>query len=85
MYINLNLVLFIVIGGIAGWIAGVLTKGSGFGLIGNIIVGIIGAVIGGWLFSYLGIRIVGGLLEVLIVSTIGAIVLLFGLALIRKI
>ena len=51
------LVIFLVIGAIAGWLAGTLMKGGGFGLLGNIVVGIIGAVIGGFVFGLLGISV----------------------------
>ena len=46
-----GLIIFLVIGGVAGWLAGVIVKGGGFGLIGDIVVGVIGSLIGGWLFS----------------------------------
>jgi uncharacterized membrane protein YeaQ/YmgE (transglycosylase-associated protein family) len=68
----------------AGWLAGQLVKGGGFGMLGDIIVGVIGALIGGFLFSALGVSSGGGLLGSLIVATIGAVVLLFGLRLIKS-
>ncbi len=74
---------FILIGAIAGWLAGQITKGGGFGLIGNIIVGILGAVIGGWLAGVLGIG-GSGLLGAILIATGGAIVLLFVVSLIKK-
>jgi uncharacterized membrane protein YeaQ/YmgE (transglycosylase-associated protein family) len=79
----MNLIWFILIGLVAGWLAGQLVKGGGFGLLGDIIVGVIGALLGGFLFSALGLSGGGGLLGSLIVATIGAIVLLFGLRLIK--
>jgi len=66
---------FLLIGLCAGWLAGQLTKGSSFGLIGNIIVGVIGALLGGFTFSLLGLQAYG-LGGQLIVSTVGAILLL---------
>ena len=75
---------FILIGLAAGWLAGQLMKGGGFGVIGDIIVGVIGALLGGFLFGALGIFPGGGLLGSLIVATIGAIILLFLLRLIKK-
>jgi uncharacterized membrane protein YeaQ/YmgE (transglycosylase-associated protein family) len=75
---------FILIGLAAGWVAGQLMKGSGFGVVGDIIVGVIGALLGGVLFRTLGVSAGGGLLGSLIVATIGAIVLLFLLRLIKK-
>ncbi|RRH93899.1 GlsB/YeaQ/YmgE family stress response membrane protein [Mesorhizobium tamadayense] len=71
-----SLVVFIIIGAIAGWLAGLIVSGFGFGLIGNIVVGIIGAFIAGWLFPRLGFAIGGGILASIINATIGAIILL---------
>src|ERR1700734_2364395 len=81
---NMNIVWFILVGLIAGWLAGQLMKGGGFGVIGDIVVGIIGALIGGLLFSSLGISAGGGLLGAIIVATIGAVVLIALLRLIRR-
>lgn len=73
---------FIIIGALAGWLAGVLWKGSGFGLIGNIITGIVGGMLGGWLAGQLGIGGGGVIFEILIAAG-GALVLIFILRLIR--
>ena len=70
-----SLVVFLVIGAIAGWLAGVLVKGGGFGLFGDIVVGIIGAVIGGWVFGLLGIA-AGGVVGAIVAATVGAVILL---------
>ncbi|MFC0446287.1 GlsB/YeaQ/YmgE family stress response membrane protein [Pseudidiomarina halophila] len=67
---------FLLVGLIAGWLAGTLVKGGGFGILGNIVIGIIGAMLGGFLFSLLGLSSDGGLIGSIIVATIGAIVLL---------
>lgn len=75
---------FILIGAVAGWLAGQITKGRGFGLIGNIIVGVLGALLGGWLFGVLGISVGGKLLGAVITAVVGAVVLLFLLAIIRR-
>ncbi len=75
---------FILIGLAAGWLAGQLVKGGGFGLVGDIVVGVIGALLGGFLFSTFGVSTGGGLLGSLIVATIGAVVLLFGIRLIKS-
>ena len=75
---------FILIGLAAGWLAGQLMKGGGFGVVGDIIVGVIGALLGGFLFRTLGVSAGGGLLGSLIVAIIGAVVLLFLLRLIKK-
>jgi uncharacterized membrane protein YeaQ/YmgE (transglycosylase-associated protein family) len=79
-----NLIWFLIIGAIAGWLAGLLMKGRGFGILGDIVVGIIGAVLGGWLFGVLGISAGGGLAGSLIVAFIGAVVLLFLVRLIKR-
>ncbi|ESY42390.1 GlsB/YeaQ/YmgE family stress response membrane protein [Mesorhizobium sp. M1148] len=71
-----SLLIFIIIGAIAGWLAGLIVSGFGFGLIGNILVGIIGALIAGWLFPRLGFAIGGGILAAIINATIGAVILL---------
>jgi uncharacterized membrane protein YeaQ/YmgE (transglycosylase-associated protein family) len=75
-------VLWLVIGAVAGWLAGKIMKGKGFGLIGNIIVGIIGAVIGGWLLGGLFSGL--GLIGTLITAVVGAVLLLFVIGLIFK-
>ena len=75
---------FILIGIAAGFLAGRIMKGSGFGLIINLIVGVIGAVIGGWVFDLLNISIGYGLLGSLITALIGAIILLFVISLFKK-
>lgn len=80
----MEFVWFIIIGLVAGWLAGVIMKGGGFGVVGDIVVGVLGALIGGWLFSKLGASAGGGLLGAIIVATIGAIVLIFLLRLIKR-
>jgi uncharacterized membrane protein YeaQ/YmgE (transglycosylase-associated protein family) len=71
-----GIVVWLIIGAIAGWLAGRLIKGGGFGLIGDIVVGIVGAVIGGWLAGALGISIGSGLIASIITAVIGAVILL---------
>ncbi|MDH3814291.1 MAG: GlsB/YeaQ/YmgE family stress response membrane protein [Acidobacteriota bacterium] len=78
-----SLVIFLVIGAIAGWLAGVVMKGGGFGLVGDIVVGIVGAVVGGWLFGVFGIT-AGGLVGAIVTAFVGACVLLFVIRLIKK-
>jgi len=73
----LDIILWIVIGAVAGWIAGELMRGRGFGLVGNIIVGIVGAIIGGLVFDALDFAPGLGIIGSLIMSLIGAIILLF--------
>jgi uncharacterized membrane protein YeaQ/YmgE (transglycosylase-associated protein family) len=81
---HMEFVWFILIGLAAGWLAGQLMKGGGFGVIGDIIVGVIGALLGGFIFSTLGVSVGGGLFGSLIVATIGAIVLIFLLRVAKK-
>lgn len=80
----MQFVWFALIGLVAGWLAGLLMKGGGFGVIGDIVVGILGALLGGFLFSSLGLSAGGGLLGAIIVATIGAIVLIFILRLVKR-
>jgi uncharacterized membrane protein YeaQ/YmgE (transglycosylase-associated protein family) len=80
----ISLLIFLAIGAVAGWLAGLVTKGAGFGLLVDIVIGIIGAAIGGWLFGVLGVSVGGGLLGVILMATAGAVVLLVVLGLIRK-
>ena len=71
-----SLLIFLIIGAIAGWLAGLIVSGFGFGLLGNIVVGIVGAFIAGWLFPKFGFAIGGGILASIINATIGAVILL---------
>jgi len=80
----MEIVWFILIGLVAGWLAGMLVKGGGFGVIGDIVVGILGALLGGFLFSSLGVSAGGGLLGSVIVATVGAVVLIVILRLIKR-
>jgi len=81
----MEFVWFILIGLVAGWLAGQLVKGGGFGVIGDIVVGVLGALIGGFLFTSLGVSLGGGLLGAIMVATIGAIVLIFILRVIKRV
>jgi len=72
----MSILWFLIVGLVAGWLAGVLVKGGGFGLVGDLAVGVIGAVLGGWLFSTLGVSAGGGLVGSIVVATVGAVVLL---------
>ena len=76
-------ILFLLLGAVAGWLAGKIMKGGGFGLVVNIIVGVIGSFIGGWLMSLAHIQ-KAGLLWELIVAVIGACVLLFVVSLFKR-
>jgi uncharacterized membrane protein YeaQ/YmgE (transglycosylase-associated protein family) len=78
-----GLIIFLAIGAVAGWLAGKLMKGGGFGLPGNIVVGIVGAVIGGFVFGLLGITTTG-LIGSIVTATAGAVLLLFVVDVIKK-
>lgn len=76
--------VFLAIGAIAGWLAGTILKGGGFGLAGNLIVGILGALVGGWLFKLLKISLGGEWFGPIVTATVGAVVLLFVIGLFKK-
>jgi uncharacterized membrane protein YeaQ/YmgE (transglycosylase-associated protein family) len=79
----MEFVWFIIVGLVAGWLAGVIMKGGGYGVIGDIVVGIVGALIGGYLFSAMGLE-AGGLLGAILIALIGAIILIALLRLIKR-
>lgn len=79
-----TLLIWLFIGAVAGWLAGVIVKGFGFGLVGNIVVGIVGAFIGGWLFGALGIGAGYGIISAILGATVGAVVLLLVIKLLRR-
>ena len=76
--------VWFIVGLIAGWLAGVIMKGGGYGVVGDIVVGILGALLGGWLFSKMGVSAGGGLVGSIVVALIGAIILIFLLRLIKR-
>jgi uncharacterized membrane protein YeaQ/YmgE (transglycosylase-associated protein family) len=79
-----GIIIWLIVGAIAGWLAGMVVKGGGFGLIGDIIVGIVGAVIAGWLLPQIGIVIGSGIVGAIIDAFIGAVILLIILRLIKR-
>lgn len=79
----MGIIMFLLIGLVAGFLAGKIMKGGGFGLVGNLVVGVVGAVVGGFVFGLLGFKstgMIGGLLT----ATAGAVILLFMISLIKK-
>jgi uncharacterized membrane protein YeaQ/YmgE (transglycosylase-associated protein family) len=78
-----SLIVILFVGLVAGWLAGKIVRGTGFGIIGDIIVGILGAFISTWLFPRLGFHLGSGIVSEIIYSAIGAIVLLLIVRLIR--
>ncbi|GEK72451.1 hypothetical protein HHA04nite_09950 [Halomonas halophila] len=79
----MSIIAWLIIGGLAGWIAGNIMRGGGFGLLGNIGVGVVGAVVGGFLFSLLGLQ-AGGFIGSLVTAIVGAVVLLWVIAKVKK-
>ncbi|WP_148864568.1 GlsB/YeaQ/YmgE family stress response membrane protein [Marinobacter fonticola] len=79
----MNLILFLIIGGVAGWLAGLIMKGRGFGVLANIGVGVAGSLLGGFLFRLLGLSS-HGTIGSLVTATVGAIVLLWVVSMIKK-
>jgi uncharacterized membrane protein YeaQ/YmgE (transglycosylase-associated protein family) len=78
------IIIVLIVGAVAGWLAGLIVKGVGFGLLGNIVVGIVGAFIANWLLPKLGILIGGGLIASIINATIGAVILLLIVGLFKR-
>ncbi len=79
-----TLIIWLLIGAIAGWLAGVIVKGYGFGLVGNIVVGILGAIFGGWLFGALGLGLSLGIVGTILGATVGAVLLLLLVRFVRR-
>ena len=80
---SMGLLWWIIIGAVAGWLAGKLMRGGGFGFLVNLLVGIAGGVIGGWVFGLLGIA-TGGIIGSLVTALVGAILLLWVISLFKK-
>ncbi|WP_213272490.1 GlsB/YeaQ/YmgE family stress response membrane protein [Hyphomonas sp.] len=79
-----SLIIFLLIGALAGWLAGVIVKGFGFGLVGNIIIGILGAFIAGYLFPALNVSLGAGIIASILHATIGAVLLLLVVRVIKR-
>ena len=80
----MSIIAALVIGAVAGWLAGQIVRGAGFGLIGNIVIGIIGSLLASWLLPQLGVSLGAGWVRDVINATIGAVIILVILALIRR-
>ena len=79
-----SILIFLLIGAVAGWLAGLIVKGFGFGLIGNIVVGVLGAFIAGYIFPALGVSLGAGIVGAIIHATIGAVILLLVVRVIKR-
>lgn len=80
----MNLIIYIIVGGLAGWIAGQLMKGKSLGIVANIVVGLVGGLVGGWLFDVFGVDVGYKLGGSLVTATSGAVVLLWIIRIITK-
>ena len=80
----MSILAALIIGGIAGWLAGLIVRGAGFGVLGNIVIGIIGALLAGWLLPQLGVNLGTGWVREIINATIGAVIILVILSLIKR-
>ena len=79
-----SILVIILVGAVAGWLAGLIVKGYGYGLLGNIVVGIVGAFVAGLIFPRLGLSIGSGIAGSIIHATVGAVILLFLIRLIKR-
>lgn len=79
-----SVLAFLAIGAVSGWLAGKLMRGGGFGLLGDIVVGIAGAIVGGYLFSLAGISVGSGLIGSIVTATVGAMALLYLIRLVKR-
>ncbi len=79
-----SLIVWLIVGGVAGWLAGLIMRGFGFGIVGNIIVGIVGAFLAGWLLPMVGVSIGAGIVGAIIHALIGAIILLAIIGLVKR-
>ena len=80
-----GLMIWLVIGAVAGWLAGLIVRGGGYGIIGDIVVGIIGSVIFGWLFGLSGMAVGSGIIGSIVAATIGAVILILILRLVTRV
>jgi uncharacterized membrane protein YeaQ/YmgE (transglycosylase-associated protein family) len=80
----IDLIIWLIVGAAAGWIAGIFVKGGGFGPLGNIVIGILGSIVSGFIFPLLGIAFLPGLIGDVVYAAIGAIILLTVVAWVKK-
>ena len=78
------LIVWIIVGGIAGWLASMIVKGGGMGLAGDVVLGIVGAIVAGWLFPLIGLGFGGGIIGAIISAMIGAILILLVIRLVKR-
>jgi uncharacterized membrane protein YeaQ/YmgE (transglycosylase-associated protein family) len=80
----MSIIAALVIGAVAGWLAGKIVRGAGFGLIGNIVIGMLGALVAGWLLPQLHVELASGTLGAILNATVGAVIILVILSLVRR-
>ena len=80
----MGIIAALIIGAIAGWLAGKIVRGAGFGLLGNIVIGIIGALLASWLLPQLGVSLGYGWVRDIINATIGGVIILVILSLVKR-
>ena len=80
----MSIIAALVIGAITGWLAGLIVRGAGFGLIGNIVIGMIGALVASWLLPQLGVSLGGSAFRDIVNATIGAVIILIILSMIKR-
>jgi uncharacterized membrane protein YeaQ/YmgE (transglycosylase-associated protein family) len=80
----MGIIAAVIIGAIAGWLAGLIVRGAGFGLVGNIVIGILGSLVAGWILPQIGVVLASGTLGAILNATIGAVIILIILSLIRR-
>ena len=81
---NESLVVIVAVGLIAGWLAGLIVRGSGYGIVGDLIIGVLGAFVGSWLLPRLGVFLGTGIVAAIIDATFGALLLLFVFRLVAR-
>ena len=79
-----SIIIWLIVGGVAGWLAGLIVRGGGFGIIGDIVVGIVGGLIFGWLFGASGLWVGSGIIGSIISAVVGAVILLLILRLVTR-
>ncbi len=80
-----SLLVILIVGAVAGWLAGLIVKGYGFGLLGNIVVGVLGALVAGVILPRLGLNVGSGIVGSIIYATFGAVVLLFLIRVLKRV
>lgn len=80
----ISILVFLIIGAIAGWLAGLIVRGGGMGLIGDILIGVVGAFVAGAIFPRLGVNLGGGVLGAILGATVGAVILLLIVRVVRR-